>query len=100
MEEAKEKWINHYSSSHQILLVVRLLALHSRASDNLKELEELGCTAVIEVDAHTTSKHPLLGAKVIWNIVDLAMEFSLRLVGLVAVELEMYITSVDNAYQL
>ncbi|ESR65942.1 hypothetical protein CICLE_v10010347mg [Citrus x clementina] len=87
-----EKWIQHYSSHHKILLVGEgdfsfaacsaksfgsadnkvatsldskelLMAKYSRAASNLKELEESGCTILHEVDAHTMSQHPMLYSK-------------------------------------
>ncbi|KAI4320836.1 hypothetical protein MLD38_034280 [Melastoma candidum] len=92
MEEAKEKSIQYYSSSHKILLVGEgdlsfavclakafgsavnivattldsqemVLAQYSRASENLKALEELGCTIIHKVNSHTMSEHPLLRAQ-------------------------------------
>ncbi|XP_027922553.1 uncharacterized protein At4g26485-like [Vigna unguiculata] len=84
-----DKRINHYRSSHEILLVgegdfsfslclarafgtaINMVAtsLDSRASlrkkygsalKNLKELKDLGCTIVHGVDVHTMLEHPLL----------------------------------------
>ncbi|XP_031405807.1 uncharacterized protein LOC116214556 [Punica granatum] len=85
----EEKKIMHYSSNHNILLVgegdfsfatclaqafgsapnivatsldsrVSLERKYSRASINLKELEDRGCTVLHGVDAHTMSTHPSL----------------------------------------
>ncbi|KAG6755471.1 hypothetical protein POTOM_041297 [Populus tomentosa] len=42
---------------------------YSRAATNLRELEELGCTIMHGVDAHTMSKHPLLNQKLFDRIV-------------------------------
>ncbi|XVF76981.1 hypothetical protein PTKIN_Ptkin14bG0003400 [Pterospermum kingtungense] len=86
---APERWLQHYCSSHKMLLVgegdfsfsaslavsfgsatnmvatsldsrERLLQKYSGAMANLKKLEELGCTIVHEVDATTMSQHALL----------------------------------------
>ncbi|KAL5803740.1 hypothetical protein ACOSQ3_030540 [Xanthoceras sorbifolium] len=77
-EEAK--WIKHYSSCHQILLVgegdfsfaaclakafgtasnIIATSLDSKATSNLKELQDLGCTIVHGVDASTMNQHPQL----------------------------------------
>ncbi|KAJ1392495.1 hypothetical protein SESBI_35728 [Sesbania bispinosa] len=94
----EEKWIKHYSSNHKILLVGEgdfsfalclakafgsasnmiatsldsketLLRNYARASTNLNELENLGCTIVHEVDADSMSKHPSLEMKVFDRIV-------------------------------
>jgi 25S rRNA (uracil2634-N3)-methyltransferase len=40
-----------------------MMLKYSRAATNLRELEELGCTIMHGVDAHTMSKHPLLNQK-------------------------------------
>ncbi|OWM85915.1 uncharacterized protein At4g26485-like [Punica granatum] len=85
----KKKKIMHHSSNHKILLVgegdfsfaaclarafssapnivatsldsrVSLKRKYSRASINLKELEDRGCTVLHGVNAHTMSKHPSL----------------------------------------
>ncbi|XP_017438430.1 uncharacterized protein At4g26485 [Vigna angularis] len=37
-----------------------LMIKYAKASQNLKELEDLGCTIVNEVDAKTMAEHPLL----------------------------------------
>jgi len=50
-------------------VLVILLGKYLRASTNLKELENLGCTIVHEVDAHTMSEHPLLKTKFFDRIV-------------------------------
>ncbi|XVF76989.1 hypothetical protein PTKIN_Ptkin14bG0004100 [Pterospermum kingtungense] len=84
-----ERWVGHYCNSHKILLVGEgdfsfsaslavafgsarnmvatsldsremLLLKYSGAMENLKKLEELGCTIVHEVDATTMSQHGLL----------------------------------------
>ncbi|XP_031407168.1 uncharacterized protein At4g26485-like isoform X2 [Punica granatum] len=89
MRARKEQKIMHYSSNHDILLVgegdfsfaaclarafgsaphivatsldsrVSLERKYSRASINLKELEDRGCTVLHGVNAHTMSKHPSL----------------------------------------
>lgn len=94
----KEKWIKHYSSSHKILLVgegdfsfaanmgkafgsaINMVATslysketmmrkYSKAATNLRELEDLGCLVMHEVDAHTMSIHPLLNQKLFDRIV-------------------------------
>ncbi|KAG5053403.1 hypothetical protein AAZV13_02G253300 [Glycine max] len=94
----EEKKIKHYSSHHKILLVgegdfsfslslanafgsasnmvatsldskVTVIGKYSRASTNLNELENLGCTIVHEVDVHTMNKHPLLQRKYFDRIV-------------------------------
>ncbi|WVY90070.1 hypothetical protein V8G54_035584 [Vigna mungo] len=46
-----------------------LLEKYSRASSNLKELEELGCTIVHKVDARTMSEHHFLKGKCFDRIV-------------------------------
>ncbi|XP_061342205.1 uncharacterized protein At4g26485-like [Gastrolobium bilobum] len=92
MDVKMEKKIKHYSSYHKTLLVGEgdfsfslclakafgsasnmvatsldskesLKRNYSRASTNLNELENLGCTIVHEVDAHTMGGHPLLQMK-------------------------------------
>ncbi|XP_061342204.1 uncharacterized protein At4g26485-like [Gastrolobium bilobum] len=92
MDVKMEKKIKHYSSYHKTLLVGEgdfsfslclakafgsasnmvatsldskesLVRNYSRASTNLNELENLGCTIVHEVDAHTMGEHPLLQMK-------------------------------------
>ncbi|XVF76973.1 hypothetical protein PTKIN_Ptkin14bG0003000 [Pterospermum kingtungense] len=84
-----ERWLRHYCSSYKILLVGEgdfsfsaslavafgsatnmvatsldsremLLLKYSGAKENLKNLEELGCTIVHEVNANTMSQHALL----------------------------------------
>ncbi|TKY57340.1 hypothetical protein E2542_SST21787 [Spatholobus suberectus] len=94
----EEKKIMHYSSHQKILLVGEgdfsfslslakafgsasnmvatsldskesLIGKYSRASTNLSELENLGCTIVHEVDAHTMNNHPLLQTKYFDRIV-------------------------------
>ncbi|KAJ1375279.1 S-adenosyl-L-methionine-dependent methyltransferase [Sesbania bispinosa] len=96
--DMEEKWIKHYSSNHKILLVgegdfsfalclakafgsasnmiatsldskEKLLRNYARASTNLNELENLGCTIVHEVNAGSMSKHPSLEMKVFDRIV-------------------------------
>ncbi|XVF76967.1 hypothetical protein PTKIN_Ptkin14bG0002500 [Pterospermum kingtungense] len=93
-----EKWIQHYSSSHRILLVGEgdfsfaaclgrafgsaanmvatsldsrwmLLRSYTGAAANLKALEDLGCTIVHEVDANTMSQHALLKSNLFDRIV-------------------------------
>ncbi|KAK4275265.1 hypothetical protein QN277_018379 [Acacia crassicarpa] len=95
MEEKRKK---HYSSKHKILLVGEgdfsfslclakafgsasnmvatsldskgtLTRKYSRALNNLNELENLGCTILHEVDAHTMSKHVFLKDKLFDRIV-------------------------------
>ncbi|KAJ9182945.1 hypothetical protein P3X46_006875 [Hevea brasiliensis] len=85
----EEKWIKHYSSSHQILLVGEgdfsfgaclarafgsatnivatsldsrgeLMMKYSRAAMHLEELQHLGCTIIHGVDACTMGQHSLL----------------------------------------
>lgn len=46
-----------------------VIGKYSRASTNLNELENLGCTIVHEVDVHTMNKHPLLQRKYFDRIV-------------------------------
>ncbi|CAK9145048.1 unnamed protein product [Ilex paraguariensis] len=88
VDEKAEKWIKHYSSSHNILLVgegdfsfaASLAEAFGSASNmvatsldskvaNLKKLEDYGCTIVHEVDANTMSQHPLLKVKAFDRIV-------------------------------
>ncbi|CAK9185717.1 unnamed protein product [Ilex paraguariensis] len=88
VDEKREKWIKHYSSSHNILLVgegdfsfaASLAEAFGSASNmvatsldskvaNLKKLEDYGCTIVHEVDANTMSQHPLLKVKAFDRIV-------------------------------
>ncbi|KAK3194800.1 hypothetical protein Dsin_026110 [Dipteronia sinensis] len=86
-EDHEIKWIKHYSSCQKILLVGEgdfsfaaclakafasasnitatsldskesLAWKYTRATSNLKELEELGCTMVHGVDANTMNQHP------------------------------------------
>ncbi|WCJ32220.1 hypothetical protein M5689_013659 [Euphorbia peplus] len=83
------KWIKHYSDFHKILLVgegdfsfalslatafasasnivatsldsqVEVIAKYSKAESNLKELKEMGCTIIHQLDVHTMRSHPLL----------------------------------------
>ncbi|KMS96779.1 hypothetical protein BVRB_8g199620 [Beta vulgaris subsp. vulgaris] len=85
----KEKWVKHYSSSHQILLVGEgdfsfslslaigfgsaynlfatsfdsydtLVKSYKKASLNLRQLELMGATLLHEVDARLMKDHPLL----------------------------------------
>ncbi|XP_057725595.1 uncharacterized protein At4g26485-like [Arachis stenosperma] len=94
----KVKRIKHYKSCHQILLVGEgdfsfalslatafgsasnivatsldskesLVRNYSRASKNLDELKNLGCTLVHEVDGHIMNHHPLLKNKLFDRIV-------------------------------
>ncbi|GLU23999.1 hypothetical protein SLE2022_399720 [Rubroshorea leprosula] len=94
----QEKWIKHYSSSHKILLVgegdfsfssclanafgyatnmvatsrdprEELLSKYTRAVENLKDLEDLGCNILHGIDAHTMSEHAFLKLKVFDRIV-------------------------------
>ncbi|KAG6756636.1 hypothetical protein POTOM_040071 [Populus tomentosa] len=46
-----------------------MMLKYSRAATNLRELEELGCTIMHGVDAHTMSKHPLLNQKLFDRVV-------------------------------
>ncbi|XP_062174554.1 uncharacterized protein At4g26485-like [Alnus glutinosa] len=92
-----EKWIEHYSSSHKILVgegdfsfasclakafgtAANMIAIsfHSKevlmnkypnAMTNLKELEELECTVLHDVDAHAMNRQPLLHSKLFDRIV-------------------------------
>ncbi|KAH9652504.1 hypothetical protein KPL70_027124 [Citrus sinensis] len=106
-----EKWIQHYSSHHKILLVGEgdfsfaaclaksfgsadnmvatsldskelLMAKYSRATSNLKELEESRCTILHEVDAHTMSQHPMLYSKsfdrIVFNFPHAGFHFNYR----------------------
>ncbi|WCJ19459.1 hypothetical protein M5689_001751 [Euphorbia peplus] len=88
-KKSRKKWIKHYSNFQNILLVgegdfgfaLSLANAFGSASNivatsldskgkvkekyplgemNLEELEDLGCTIIHGVDAHTMSKHPLL----------------------------------------
>ncbi|XP_028789160.1 uncharacterized protein At4g26485-like [Neltuma alba] len=94
----EEKTIKHYSSKHKILLVGEgdfsfslclakafgsasnmvatsldskdtLTRNYSRALQNLLQLENLGCTILHEVNAHTMSQHPFLQHKLFDRIV-------------------------------
>ncbi|XP_057440768.1 uncharacterized protein At4g26485-like [Lotus japonicus] len=96
--QREEKWIKHYSSHHKILLVGEgdfsfalclakafgsasnmvatslnsegfLIVEYSRASANLKELEDLGCTIIHEVNAKSMNTHPLLEMKLFDRII-------------------------------
>ncbi|CAK7323948.1 unnamed protein product [Dovyalis caffra] len=107
--DEEEKWIKHYSSSHKILLVGEgdfsfaaclgktfgsaanmvatslysketMMLKYSKAATNLSELEELGCTIMHGVDAHTMNKHPLLNRKsfdrIVYNFPATALKMS------------------------
>ncbi|KAE8098909.1 hypothetical protein FH972_016937 [Carpinus fangiana] len=97
-DNGAEKWIEHYSSSHKILLVGEgdfsfaaclakqfgtaenmiatsfdskevLMSKYSNAMSNLKELEERRCTVLHDVNAHSMILHPLLHLKLFDRIV-------------------------------
>ncbi|KAL7186805.1 hypothetical protein ACSBR2_028515 [Camellia fascicularis] len=94
----EERWIKHYSSSQKILLVGEgdfsfaaclatafgsalnmvatsldsqesLMTKYPTASDNLKQLQDLGCTILHEIDGTTMSLHPRLGFQLFDRIV-------------------------------
>ncbi|XP_028081873.1 uncharacterized protein At4g26485 [Camellia sinensis] len=94
----EERWIKHYSSSQKILLVGEgdfsfaaclatafgsalnmvatsldsqesLMMKYPTASDNLKQLQDLGCTILHEIDGTTMSLHPRLGFQLFDRIV-------------------------------
>ncbi|KAG7957985.1 hypothetical protein I3843_11G202800 [Carya illinoinensis] len=96
--EGDQKWIQHYCSSHKILLVgegdfsfaaclakrfdttVNMIATsfdseeflmqnYSNARTNLEELKERRCTTLHNVNAHTMILHPLLNLKVFDRII-------------------------------
>ncbi|WRX28529.1 25S rRNA (uridine-N(3))-methyltransferase BMT5-like - like 1 [Theobroma cacao] len=98
LDDKEEKWIKHYSSRHEILLVGEgdfsfaaclarsfgsaanmvatsldskemLKRKYSGAMTNLEELKELGCTIIHGVDANTMSRHALLKSKLFDQIV-------------------------------
>ncbi|KAL9383096.1 hypothetical protein Peur_023419 [Populus x canadensis] len=97
-DNKEEKWIKHYSSTQKMLLVgdgdfsfavclaeafgsatdIVATSLYSEemmrlkysgAASNLRELEELGCTVMHGVNAHTMNSHPLLTHKLFDRIV-------------------------------
>ncbi|XP_059444817.1 uncharacterized protein At4g26485-like isoform X2 [Corylus avellana] len=94
----EEKWIEHYSNSHKILLVgegnfsfavclakafdtaENMIATsvdskevwknaYSNAKANLKELKKRTCTVLYHVDAHSMYRHPRLRSKLFDRIV-------------------------------
>ncbi|XP_059444414.1 pentatricopeptide repeat-containing protein At1g64100-like [Corylus avellana] len=94
----EEKWIEHYSNSHKILLVGEgnfsfavclaktfgtaenmiatsfdskelLTKAYTNANTNLKELKKRRCTVLHHVDAHTMHRHPHLRSKLFDRIV-------------------------------
>ncbi|XP_059441427.1 pentatricopeptide repeat-containing protein At1g64100-like [Corylus avellana] len=94
----EEKWIQHYSNSHKILLVGEgnfsfavclaktfgtaenviatsfdskgfLTNAYTNANTNLKELKKRRCTVLHHMDAHTMHRHPHLRSKLFDRIV-------------------------------
>ncbi|GFZ03370.1 hypothetical protein Acr_15g0019780 [Actinidia rufa] len=51
----RERWIEHYASSHRILLDI--VSKYSNGIENVRELEEMGCLVLYGVDATKMSKH-------------------------------------------